>query len=94
MGQHLLLTNRRLKMAFVNRRTLTCRQAVRRVIRETSTASHVLVKFKEDGTMSVISVKNIVEPAPVNLTIFSECKVKWSDRQMYQATVLAMGKES
>ena len=44
--------------------------------------------------MSFISVKNIVEPAPVNLKIFSECKVKWSDRQMYQATVLAMGKES
>ena len=63
-------------MALVNRMTLTCRQAVRRVIRESSTASHVLAKFKEDGTMSVISVKNIVKPAHVNLKILSERKVK------------------
>ena len=46
----------------------------------------LLVQFKEDGAVSVISVKNIVEPSVANLKIFSNCEVRWSDRKTYQAT--------
>ena len=80
-------------MAHVNRMPLTCRQALRRALQVSSTASHFLVQFKEDGAVSVISVKNIVEPSVANLKIFSNCEVGWSDRKTYQATVLAMGKD-
>ena len=76
----------------MNRVPLTCRQALRRALQVPSTASHFLVQFK-DGAVSVIWVKNIVEPSVANLKIFSNCEVRWSDRKTYQATVLAMGKD-
>ena len=79
-------------MALANRRPLTSRQAVRKAIRETSSASHFMVRFMEDQAISVVSSKHIVEPHPTSLKVFSECTVKWSNDETYKATVLSMGK--
>ena len=80
-------------MALANRRPLTSRQAVRKVIKETTLASHFMVRFVDDQAVSVVSSKHIVEPPPTNLKVLSECTVKWSDDNTYKATVLSMGKE-
>ena len=79
-------------MALANRRPLTSRQAVRKAIRETSSASHFMVRFMEDQAVSVVSSKHIVEPRPTSLKVFSECTVKWSNGETYKATVSSMGK--
>ena len=79
-------------MALASRRPLTSRQAVRKVLRETTSASHFMVGFMEDEAVSVISSKHIVEPLPANLKVFEECTVRWSDDNTYKATVLSMGK--
>ena len=77
------------KMAFTLRRPLTIRQQYQKAIRETTGATHYLVKFLEDKTTSVVSARHIVKPLASMLKLFSECEVKWS---IYTATILAMGK--
>jgi len=79
-------------MALASRRPLTTRQAVCQALKETSSATHFVVKFMEDQAVSLVAARHIVEPSPSTLKVFSECSVKWSDKNTYQATVLAMGK--
>ena len=86
-------TETEITMALVpNRRPLTSRQAMRKALRETTLASHFMVRFVQDQAVSVVSSKHIVEPPPTNLKVFDECTVKWSDDTTYKATVLSMGK--
>ena len=79
-------------MALANRRPLTSRQAMRKALKETTLASHFMVRFVEDQAVSVVSSKHVIEPLPTNLKVFDECTVKWSDDNTYKATVLSMGK--
>ena len=79
-------------MALANRRPLTSRQAVRKVLKETTLASHFMVRFVEDQAVSVVSLKHIIELLPTNVKVFDECTVRWSDDNTYKATVLSMGK--
>lgn len=79
-------------MAFTNRMGMTMRQALRRAIEASSAATHLVVKFKEDETISMVSVKRVVDLDPASLRIFSECAIRWSNNSIYKATVLAMGK--
>ena len=64
-----------------------------KALKETTLASHFMVRFVEDQAVSVASSKHIVEPPPTNLKVFDECTVKWSD-DTYKATVLSMGELS
>ena len=73
------------EMALTTRQTISC------VMKATSGPTHFVVKFKEDGAISMVPGKHIVEPVTANLKVSDECKVKWSDKKIYLATVMAMG---
>ena len=72
--------------------SLTTRQATTRAINETSGATHLVVKFKEDSAICLVPAKRIIEPPTTELNVLDDCKVKWSDAKIYDATVLALGK--
>lgn len=59
----------------------------------TEQPTHVLVHFPVDDTISVIHVKRVIEPPLLQLTKGDDCKVKWSKRKVYNATVLCIGKK-
>ena len=65
-------TETEITMALVNRRSLTSRQAMRKALKETTLASHFMVRFVEDQAVSVVSSKHIVEPPPTNLKVFDD----------------------
>ena len=56
--------------------SLTSRQALHKVLKETTLASHFMVRFMENQAVTVVSSKHIVEPLPTNLKVFSECTVR------------------
>lgn len=85
-------STKEVRMALYSRQPLTTRQAYRRAIRETTGATHFVIKFSEDKAISLVSARNIVDPLPSSLKVFYECQVKWSDCKTYKATVLVMGK--
>ena len=51
--------------------------------------SHFVVKFLSDETICIIPRKNIA--TPVMPSINDDCEVKWSDGELFWATVLAAG---
>ena len=66
-------------MALANRRPLASQQAVCKILKETTLASHIKVKYVGDQAVSVISLKHIVESPPTNTKVFNVCTVRWSD---------------
>ena len=74
-----------------SRMELTSRQAVTRVLKETATATHLVVKFTEGEELSVVPMKRVTHPTLPELKKSILCSVKWSDKRIYTATVLAMG---
>ena len=51
--------------------------------------SHFVVKFPSDETMCIIPRKSIVSPAIPSIN--NDCEIKWSDGELFRATVLAAG---
>ena len=74
-----------------SRMELTSRQAVSRVVKETATATYLVVKFTEGEELSVVPMKRVTHPTLPGLKKSIMCSVKWSDKRIYTATVLAMG---
>ena len=78
-------------MDHTSKQELTSRQAVSRVLKETATATHLVVKFTEGEELSVVPMKRVTNPTPLELKECCLCSVRWSDKRIYNATVLAMG---
>ena len=74
-----------------SRQELTSRQALNRALKETATATHLVVKFTEGEELSVVPMKRVTHPTPSELNESSMCSVRWSDKKIYNATVLAIG---
>ena len=57
-------------------------------------ASHALVRFveEEDQPTCIVPVKRVKDCAGKDLKAGAECKVEWTDRSIYSAHVLAVGK--
>lgn len=55
-----------------------------------ATNNFFVVRFQEDGFIAVTPGKAIQQPLPVLLSKGSDCEVKWSDKKVYKATVLAI----
>ena len=53
--------------------------------------SHVLVRFSEDDCLSVVPMKNVVEP-DLPLKKGDPCTVKWSSGDLFSCTVIGLGK--
>ena len=59
---------------------------------ETSTPKYALVKFNNDGCLSVVPVSNIlVTESQATVTEGVEYQIKWSKKEMYPAIVLSIG---
>ena len=70
-----------------SRQELTSRQALSRALKETATATHLVVKFTEGEELSVVPMKRVTHPTPSELNESSMCSVRWSDKMIYNANV-------
>ena len=84
----------KMDQASTSRQELTSRQAVSHALTETATASHLVVKFTEGEEVSIVPMKRVIDPIPSDVKESSLCSVRWNDRRIYKATVLAMGKSN
>ena len=57
-------------------------------------ASHLVVRFTEGEEVSIVSMKRVTDPIPSDVKESNLCSVRWSDKRMYKAIVLAMGKSN
>ena len=54
--------------------------------------THALLHFEVDQTVCTLHVKRIIHPPLFQLKEGSTCRVRWSGRKHYDATVLCLGK--
>lgn len=69
---------------------INSRQAVSHALKETATTTHLLVKLMKEE-LKVVPVKRITDPTPSELKASSLSSVRWSNKKLYSATVLAVG---
>ncbi len=58
--------------------------------REIEMAKYFVVKFDADGCLGTVPAKAITTPAPTTLANGDRCTVRWSDRRVYEADVMAI----
>lgn len=75
----------------------TFKMALRKLISQTKSSTHALVRFTEDQQISIVSMKSIVlvkrlTSQPVSsLSVSAVCTMKWSENKEYEGTILALG---
>ena len=57
----------------------------------TEPPTHALLHFEVDSTVSILPVKRIAHPPLPELTEGCTCRVRWSKRKQYDASVLCLG---
>ena len=68
--------------ASASRQELTSRQAVSRALRETASASHLVVRFTEGEEVSIVPMERVTDLIPSDVKESSLCSVRWSDRRI------------
>ena len=65
-----------------SRQELTSRQGVSRTLRETASASHLVVRFTEGEEVSIVPMERVTDLIPSDVKESSLCSVRWSDRRI------------